>query len=268
MGKTLLKLYGLLFGRKTFVPFHLILLKLSLKGLGFFNTADEQLSGETIFLRKLLRQVEQPVVLDVGANVGTYSNRIRAFSPEASIYAFEPHPQTFKRLQDAARTHGYTALNMGCDHIAGLTTLYDDETKEGGTTHASLYRNALEQLHNKQVSSWDIQVTTLDQFFADQGIPKVHLLKIDTEGNELRVLEGAHQSIANQVIDVIQFEFNQMNVISRVFFKDFHDIMPNYTFYRLLPHGITLLDPYQPVLHEMFGDQNVVAIHSACPVRL
>lgn len=268
MGTSLLKLYGLLFGKNMFVPFHLLMLKLSLKGLGFFNTADGRLSGETAFLQKLLPQMEQPVVLDVGANVGTYSTRVRSLSPDATIYAFEPHPHTFKRLQAAAQTHGYTALNMGCDHVEGFTTLYDDETCSAGTTHASFHKNALETLHHKRVSTWEVRVTTLDQFIADQAITSVHLLKVDTEGHELRVLEGARQSIANRLIDVIQFEFNQMNVVSRVFFKDFHDLLPHYTFYRLLPTGLAPLGPYHPVLHELFGDQNIVAVHLDCPFHL
>jgi FkbM family methyltransferase len=261
MRTSLLKFYGRFFGKRRFSSFHLALLKMCLKGMGIFNTADDRLSGETNFLHKLLQRVEQPLVLDVGANVGIYASMIKSLAPDATIYAFEPHPQTFKRLYAAARHYGYTAINMGCDSAAGTRTLYDYAVSDKGSTHASFHKDALQVLHQQPVSSWEVQITTLDHFITMRALTKVHLLKIDTEGHELRVLEGAKQAIASDSIEVIQFEFNQMNVASRVFFRDFYDLLPDYSFYRLLPDELAPLGPYQPVTHEIFGDQNIVAIH-------
>jgi hypothetical protein len=52
-----------------------------------------------------------------------------------------------------------------------------------------------------------------------------------------------------------------MNIISRVFFKDFFDVLPNYIFYRLLPGGKLLeIKEYSPLNCEIFAFQNIIAI--------
>lgn len=49
-----------------------------------------------------------------------------------------------------------------------------------------------------------------------------------------------------------------MNVASRVFLKDFFGLLPDYNFYRLLPHGMIRLS--YNAYHEIFKFQNIVAI--------
>ena len=45
------------------------------------------------------------------------------------------------------------------------------------------------------------------------------------------------RDVAPGLADVVQFEFNEMNVVSRVFMKDFFDILPGYRLFRLLPQA-------------------------------
>lgn len=89
-------------------------------------------------------------------------------------------------------------------------------------------------------------------------------MKVDTEGNEYHVLEGATQLLHNNKVDVIQFEFNEMNVISRVFLKDFYDLLPKHTMYRLDTQRLIPLGDYSP-LNEVFRIQNIIAIHNDLP---
>ena len=90
-------------------------------------------------------------------------------------------------------------------------------------------------------------------------IKEVKFLKIDTEGNELNVLLGAKRLLKENRIETIQFEFNEMNVMSRVFFRDFLELMPDHTFYRLLPAGLLPIGKYSPLTNEIFAYQNVIA---------
>jgi len=71
---------------------------------------------------------------------------------------------------------------------------------------------------------------------------------------------GAIELIKNNKIDVIHFEFNEMNVYSRVFFRDFHELLVNYNFYRMLPDGLVFLGDYNPIYQEIFAYQNIVVI--------
>jgi hypothetical protein len=84
-------------------------------------------------------------------------------------------------------------------------------------------------------------------------------LKIDTEGWELSVLEGADILLRENRIKYIQFEFNYPNLQTRVFFKDFRSRLPNYKFFRLLPSGLFPLSN-DPLLTELFAYQNIFAM--------
>ena len=108
-------------------------------------------------------------------------------------------------------------------------------------------------------------MTTLDAYARENGVRRIALLKVDTEGNEYKVLLGARELLRSGAIAAIQFEFNEMNVASRVFVRDFLDLLPNYDMYRLLPRGLLRIDPYIPVYSEIFGFQNIVAIRRDPP---
>jgi hypothetical protein len=94
-------------------------------------------------------------------------------------------------------------------------------------------------------------------------VNEIDLLKIDVEGGELNVLKGCKGAIREKKIKVIHFEFNEMNTLCRVFFKDFIAALPYYVFFRMLPSGLIPLGEYRPLMHEIFAFQNIVAMHNA-----
>jgi hypothetical protein len=100
-----------------------------------------------------------------------------------------------------------------------------------------------------------------------QAISHEDLLKIDVEGAELEVLKGAVGAIKAGKIDVIQFEFNEMNVVSRVFFRDFWHVLDGYSFYRLLPFGLFPIRNYRTFFCELFAFQNIVAVRSGVALQ-
>jgi hypothetical protein len=73
-------------------------------------------------------------------------------------------------------------------------------------------------------------------------------------------LRGAQHAIASGSIDLIQFEFNEMNVMSRVFFKDFYDVLPGYSFYRMVVDGLAPMGGYVARTHEVFVLHNIIAV--------
>jgi FkbM family methyltransferase len=259
-----------LFLRRSFYPLHRISFTLSLHGMGMLNYENTKLTGERAFLKKLLRRGygELPVVLDIGASDGRYSAMVKSIAPEAQVYAFEPHPLAFKRLEACARSNGVIPFNVGCSDEEGPSVLYDYADKDY-SAHASFHKGAFEEIHKKQSISYPVGTVTLDDFVERKlNIGRIRLVKTDTEGNDLKVLRGAQRLIAQKSIDVIQFEFNEMNVISRVFFKDFVDLLSDYRFYRLLPDGPVAIGEYYPVSFELFAFQNIAAIRKDLEIRL
>ncbi len=258
-------IYRSLFARKAFYRFHKLLFHLSLRGLGVLNYENDKLSGEDLFLRCLAETLDKkPLILDIGANVGNYSNKIKSLRPDAVIYAFEPHPKTFVQLHLEAARRGYTAINAGCGDKNEQLRLYDYEGNANGSSHASLYSEVIEGIHKAEARSYIVDIITVDDFVSRNGIQKIHILKIDTEGNELKTMKGAKESLAEGLIDIIHFEFNEMNVVSRCFFKDFYEILPGYDFYRMFSDGLVSLGSYKPLMCELFAYQNIVAVRADC----
>ncbi len=253
-----LDLYQAIFGKTFFLKFNQLLYMLGLRGIGILNYKNDIQSGEENFIRNHITATSEGVVFDVGANKGEYSNFIKKNNQNIKVFAFEPHPTTYKNLVKNVSNNGIDTFNLAVGSNKGSLILYDYENSDG-SEHASLYKDVIEEIHQGKSVSHEVNMITLDDFVAEQAIEKIHLLKIDTEGHELEVLRGFINHIKNNKIDTIHFEFNEMNVASRVFFKDFWDLLPNYKFYRMLPNGLVEIKKYSPLFCEIYAYQNIVA---------
>lgn len=207
-------------------------------------------------------------MFDVGANIGKYSRMCYSINPSIQLYAFEPHPANYEQLHSWAltQTDNIVALNIGCGEKNGMVKIYDYDNVNG-SSHASLYQGVFEKIHHAQTKSISVNLLKLDDFAREKNIEQIFLLKIDVEGHELSVLRGAENLIRDGNILSIQFEFGPMNMISRVFFQDFVEILPNYTLYRLLPDGMVPLKksikPYHlSHYYNIFAFQNIVALRT------
>ncbi len=216
-------------------------------------------SGERFFIDRVLPGLlpQAPCVFDVGANIGDFSAKIRQSFPTAAIHAFEPNPNAATQFE--ARFGAAVALNVAAvgDQL-GVANLFcpSDATK---STHGSLHGGVLTELHGySDVQSIPTPIITLTDYCRDHQIDTIDFLKLDTEGNEYSALGGARELIAQRKIGVIQFEFNEMNVVSRVFLKDFVEALANYALFRLDTAALLPLR-YTP-REEVFQFQNFVAV--------
>ena len=217
-------------------------------------------SGERNFLKTQLPALignNNPILMDAGANVGTYTKALHEFFPEATIHSFEPHPATFKKLQSSVGIYA-TCHNFGLGSKTETVTLHDHHG-QNGTTHASLYADNVSGGSSGLSTKTTVQLRSLDEFVADQNISNIDFLKIDTEGHDLEVLKGATTTLNAGNISCIQFEFGATHCASRTFMTDFSHTLSGYQLFRLLPNGMLHLN--LPVLEtEIFGFQNIVAI--------
>ena len=253
-------LYRTIFAKKIFYRFNKFLYLLGLRGLGILNYENDCFSGEKYFLNKYIpKDKKDMIVFDVGANIGNYSKLIRKTNKNAKIYSFEPHPITFQKHIENTKQLDISSYNVGVGRNKGVMKLYDYSDKDG-SAHASVYKGVIEKIHKGNVITHKVEIINLDEFVIISKIARVHLLKIDTEGHELEVLKGFEKFIRQNKIDLIHFEFNEMNTESRVFFKDFYEFLPNYNFHRMLPDGLAPIKKYNPVFCEIFAYQNIVAI--------
>jgi FkbM family methyltransferase len=260
--RLIIYIYTLLFARNIFFRLNRFLFKISTHGLGIGNYTNHLISGEKYFISRLVKSnnLKNGVIFDIGANKGDYSKFIRNNKVDIPIYAFEPHPSTFKVLIDSTlHLINFNAINKGLGVTQMISKIYDYKNNEG-SQHASIYKDVIEKIHNSEAKETSIEIITIDDFIDEYKISEISLLKIDTEGNELDVILGAKKSIEKGLVNIIQFEFNSMNVISRTYLKDFINLLPEYKFYRLLPFELLPIIEYNELNHELFGFQNIIAI--------
>jgi len=252
-------LWAFIFGHRAWSKFNKFLYNLGLRGLGVLNYTDIRLSGESHFLSRLAPLLKNGVAFDVGANEGAYSSKLHTLYPSLTIFCFEPHPETYRRLAKRVTPLEIKPFNLGLGEKSGGALLYD-YSEFDGSSHASLYDGVIVKLHQKPAQSHQVDISTLDEFATKQKVEFIDLLKIDTEGNELSVLKGAENLISQGRIKIIQFEFNEMNIFSGARFKDFWDLLSKkYFIFRLLPKGFLPISRYNPLDCEVYAYQNFVA---------
>jgi FkbM family methyltransferase len=265
MKQLIINLYRKLFARKIFLKINKALFHLGLRGMGVLNSENYEVTGESYFIKNILKKIinnDRPVFFDVGANTGSYSQILLDSFSNSLIYAFEPHPKNFSDLKDKLPSTRIIAHNIALGNTSGTLPLYDI-SDWNGSVYASLHKDVITEICKRDSVSVEVSMDTLDNFTKKEGITYIDFLKIDTEGSELAVLQGASELLANKSVGCIHFEFNEMNVISRTFFRDFRKVLHNYDLYRLLPKGLLPLD--DSILYtEIFVYQNIIALPKVC----
>jgi len=139
--------------------------------------------------------------VDVGANVGLYT-ALAIKAGAACVLSLEPLPENFDLLKKtaAANTPNQPVLleqvAAGCE--AGGLALFTNPDNKGDNR---LYADPL--LKGKLT----VRVETLDLLCAKHGIPQIDFLKIDVQGAEMLVMEGAMSILAKSPHAIIMTEF-------------------------------------------------------------
>ncbi len=260
MKEKVMNFYAIIFAKSYLKKFNLLLFHLSLRGLGVLNYSNFRISGELFFVQYVKSNFSLNTIFDVGANKGDYSSNFEDLN--CDTYCFEPHPKTFHELNNRfSRNQRIRTFNLGLSDSCSETLIFDHKLNDG-SCHASMFEEVITGIHGVESKSTEIKLSTIDEEVKKHKIERINLLKIDTEGNELNVLKGAEKSIKQGIIDVIQIEFNEMNVVSKSFLKDFILILHDYNFYRLLPNAFLEINysKHSAIQYELFAFQNIIAI--------
>lgn len=253
--------YALLFGWPWLVKLHLGVSYLCARAIGLHNYNSARITGERVAIEMRLVGKAAPIVFDIGANDGQWLADVLACCPQARVHAFEPQASLADKI--AKRHPGISVNNLALGDAVGVMELCD-YAEHAGSQHATLLKGVIDGIHQGDARYVEVQVGTVDEYCRQHGIERIDFLKIDVEGFELRVLRGAKRMIEERRIDIIQFEFNEMNVVSRVFLNDFHScLQETHQLYRLLPHGLMPLRAGRHWINEQFVFQNIVALPKA-----
>jgi FkbM family methyltransferase len=220
-------------------------------GKGYNSSLEEEVDAHA----KLVSNPE--IIFDVGANRGSWSTAALHRFPHARIFAFEPSSDHAPALDALKNRFGerFTVINQGVSNSAGRAVLYKDTE---GSGLASLHDRELERYDLKLDKKESVKLTTLDSVCEAYGINQVDIIKIDVEGHEMKVLEGAIDILKK--VTIVQFEFGGAMLDSHYYFKDFYEFFTKRGFeiYRICRYGFCPVAKYYEQ-HESFDGANYFA---------
>lgn len=146
------------------------------------------------------RMKKDSTVIDVGANIGLFS--VFSAGRAKKVYAFEPTHGNFsileKNIKDTKLGKKIIPIQKAVGEREGRVTINYVKQAPGASYIEGAERDRVETyVKGLRKIPEDVEMTTLDSFVRKQGI-RVDFLKIDAEGYEPKVLEGARQILQEQ----------------------------------------------------------------------
>jgi FkbM family methyltransferase len=149
---------------------------------------------------------KNPVIIDVGANEGQSIKRFNLIFDNCIVHSFEPITKCFNQMVKDF---------PGKKFIKNNYALSDKNTNKNFFINKNLQTSSFNRINknydhihekNKINNSIKVKTITLDAYINFNGIKKIDILKIDTQGHELNVLKGSKKSLKKNMINFIELE--------------------------------------------------------------
>lgn len=144
------------------------------------------------------------VVFDVGAKNGRYTSQFLRIFPEAKIYTVDCAPKAIEVLErDFGNNERVQIVPLAFDNVGLTLPFYVCQMSGSSSLHPITRTFAQETCTTETIQ---VKTITLDEYCKQLVIPHVDLLKIDTEGHDLRVLRGARRMLEEHRISFVHVE--------------------------------------------------------------
>ncbi|WP_066382131.1 non-ribosomal peptide synthetase [Anabaena sp. CA = ATCC 33047] len=193
----------------------------------------QEIFVDRVYLKHGIVFNEDDCIIDVGANIGLFTLFAQQKAPKGSIYAFEPAPHAFDKLQTNAQLYCQNAhlfnCGLGGESRQETFTFYprssvfssfaaDAEQDEKAIRSViinmlqrdnSLDADSLERLADQflqdrlERETYQAQLRSLSEIIEEYQIAKIDLLKLDAEKSELAILQGIkehHWPLIKQIV--------------------------------------------------------------------
>ena len=173
------------------------------------NSCSESIT-KSLFTRR-----DSPIIFDIGANVGQSAIKYSHLFPKAQIFSFEPFTESFAELEKI-KSDRIKVFNFGFSSHEGTERFFSNRKS---VTNSLLATNEklTEELYGpndpcKNMIETFCKFQTLDQFCEQHEIEIIDFMKVDTQGTEFKVFEGASRMLKEKKIKVLQVEIIAMHL--------------------------------------------------------
>lgn len=155
---------------------------------------------------------ENPVVLDLGANIGSFTHACAELG--MSVMSVEPHPMAFKYLQNRTkRLPGIVLFQLAVSDYRGTIKLFTHPLHRNDPITTSLSASLVADKFVDNSGYYEVPSVTLDHFFVGDTVYEI--VKIDIEGAEMylveQLIENAHK-IKRLLVETHEKFMNQSEI--------------------------------------------------------
>ncbi|MFH1545750.1 MAG: FkbM family methyltransferase [Patescibacteria group bacterium] len=169
------------------------------EGTNDFNTINACFSEDEYRTREM-GSFDGSVCVDVGAHVGSFALLCSVLGEGVGVYAYEPIPENHALLFHNAQDNDL----QGCVYVhklavtgldAGKVTMRYSAPHAENNHHKFIGAPVLDEADFEKVQTFDAESISLANIFLLNGISKVKVLKVDTEGAEYDIFENTPQEL-------------------------------------------------------------------------
>ena len=173
--------------------------------------------------QKALVRGKPITIFDIGAHHGETSLLYNTLFKEPTIYAFEPFLASFEKLKK--NTSGFNNINIFNTAIGNISGQVDFHVNNFSATNSILPTHPDSNINWGKgmldtIETIKINSLILDDFIEQNKIDKIDILKLDTQGAEYNIIEGALKSIGQNIISLIYLEIIIMPTYKKQKFLD------------------------------------------------
>ena len=148
-----------------------------------------------------------PVVFDVGASDGSSIKDFKKLFPGSSIYSFEPFPASFGNIEFLSKSYkNVKVFQLALSDNDGFRDFYLNKSKATSSLLKPKKTGSFMDEHAVFEKCIQVQTSKLDTFLEENNIQQIDILKIDVQGGELMLFEGAEETLKARKIKIIYTE--------------------------------------------------------------
>ena len=211
----------------------------AVKKLGGLIWRQPDYAEDLLHFARLIRVTENISLIDIGANVGSWAGRFVDMSPNTKIIAFELDERAFSELQVRFKDRANSTLYPYAVSSSDKQLVFN---RASDTTYSSFEEySLLTEGKTEFTDNVVIDARALDSLNLELGDRDITVLKLDVQGHEIEVLEGAKNTLKD-----VDFVFAELSVR-----QEYSDQAPSFT----AASALLMEAGLYPVLFQSYGKQ-------------